>query len=257
MYFTRCRDFEFCGFYLTKSRALTISVDRSSEGYFHHIEFNTNCENGDGLNLRIGSQNIKIENLKGTTSDDFIALNAMSLDWQYPYEGRYLYPLVASNYLLDSENPQDRYIKNIEIRNVYSSVKAGHYSQAVAFLGRDGNEISNVTIVGVYDLNPVDSFRRLDLIGSYYDASYGELANAPLLKNIVIDTAVCNSTPYAVLFRERVAGLKVNNVTQNFQNGVVVMANEADHSGITVDGCGVDSLCNFKDLWTWLAQLDG
>ena len=257
VYFTRCENFEFGGFYLAKARSWTISVDRSNDGYFHDIEFYTNCENGDGLNLRIGSQNIKIENLKGTTSDDFIALNSMSLDWKYPMiqPGKtYLYPLVASNYLLSSENSEARYIKNIQIRNIYSKTEPNWCSQAVAFLGRDGNEISNVDIYGVYDMNPIE-YGRIDIIGAYYDESYGETGNQPKLKNIRIDTVVCNSTPYAVLFRERVAGLKVNNVTQNFQDGVIVMAKDEDENEIeianslAVSGIIQDSTRNFKSVW--------
>ena len=251
VYFTRCKNFEFSGFSLTKTRSWAISVDRSSNGYFHDIGFYTTCVNGDGLDIRVGCKDIRIENIRGKTSDDFIALNNGIFPSGKDTEEQYLYPLVASDRLFSSETGKDGDICGILIENVYSATD--RYSQAVAFLARSGNSIRDVRIRGVYDDNPIGESARLCMVGAYYHEGYGEMNDRTMIKDVSIDTVVSNSTCYAVLFRENVSGLKIKNVRQNLASGVVVMAPDEDVIEIadcsSASGKIRDSVKNWLPPW--------
>ena len=89
-----------------------------------------------------------------------------------------------------------------------------------------------------------------NLIGAYYQENYGELNTEISMWNISIDTVTAQDFTYPVLFRERVSNVSVNNVTQNGQNGVCVMAHDEDEIEIkncgSVSGIVRDSVKNWK-----------
>lgn len=173
VFVSRCKNFEFGGFYITKTRNWAISAERVQNGYFHDIEFLTSCVNGDGLNLRNGCHDIKIENISGTTTDDLIALNNGTVFYEYPVKAwkTYLYPLVPSNYLMAKEEAGDGDIYNIEIENI--RLKPVRFVQAVAFLARNGNKIHDIKIKNVVEEKNLPTPLFANLIGAYYQESYG------------------------------------------------------------------------------------
>jgi hypothetical protein len=250
VFVSRCKNFEFGGFYITKTRNWAISAERVQNGYFHDIEFLTSCVNGDGLNLRNGCHDIKIENISGTTTDDLIALNNCSVFDEYPVKAwkTYLYPLVPSNYLMAKEEAGDGDIYNIEIENV--RLKPVRFVQAVAFLARNGNKIHDIKIKNVVEEKNLSAPLFANLIGAYYQEGYGGLNTEISMWNISIDTVTAQDFTYPVLFRERVSNVSVNNVTQNGQNGVCVMAHDEDEieikNGSSVSGIVRDSVKNWK-----------
>lgn len=223
-----CKNFEFGGFFITKTRNWAVSVERSSECYFHDIEFLTSCVNGDGINLRNGCHNIKIENIKGTTTDDLIALNNGGGFAQYPRKSwkTYLYPLVPSNFMIPQEEPSDSDIYNIDISNI--KLKPVRFVQAVAFLARRGHKIYNVSIRNVVEEKNLLSPLHANLIGAYYQDNYGELNKSVFIRNIYIEGVTAQDYEYPVLFRENVEGIFIKNVAQNCPSGVVVMAKDED-----------------------------
>lgn len=245
-----CENFEFGGFYITKTKNWAISCERLHNGYFHDIEFLTSCVNGDGLNFRNGCHDIKIKNISGTTTDDLIALNNGSTYEKYPVKSwkTYLYPLVPSNYLIATESAGDGDIYNVEIENIH--LKPVRFVQAVALLARNGNKIRNIKIHGVYEEKSLESPLHANLIGAYYQENYGKENEEVCMQDILVDTVVAQTFEYPVLFREHVRGLKVKNVTQNAESGVCVMACENDEIEIkncrSVSGIIRDSLKNWK-----------
>ncbi|MBQ8742534.1 MAG: hypothetical protein IJZ03_04125 [Clostridia bacterium] len=247
---TRCEDFELGGFFITKTRNWAVSVERSKNGSIHDIEFYTSCVNGDGINLRNGCRNISIKNISGTTTDDLIALNNGSVFQKYPVVAwkTYLYPLVPSNFMMPSEDPGDGDISDIRIENV--CLKPVRFVQAVALLARNGNKIRNIKIRGVYEQDNLESPVHANLIGAYYQENYGTLNSEVSMFDIDINTVVSCKFEYPVLFREHVSGLKVRNVTQKAESGVVVMAHDDDEIEIesccAVSGRIRDSLENWK-----------
>lgn len=225
---TRCKNFELGGLFITKTRNWAVSVERSNNCHFHDIEFLTSCVNGDGINLRNGCHNIKIENIKGTTTDDLIAINNCSNFAQHPRKlwKTYLYPLVPSNFLIPQEEPSDSDIYNVDISNI--KLKPVRFVQAVAFLARMGHKIYNISIRNVIEEKNLPSPLHANLIGAYYQDNYGELNESVFIRNIYIDGVTAQNFEYPVLFRENVEGVFVKNVTQNCPTGVVVMAKDED-----------------------------
>ena len=224
IFITRCDGFEVSGFKFQSIRTWTVTVERSQNGYLHDLEFYSYCKNGDGINLRIGCSRIFIENIKGSTSDDTIALNSGGEYCEYP-DNQYVFPLVPSNYLIPlGENIEDRYIHDIFISNIHSATS--DYSEAVAFLSSNGHKIFRVYINGVFDDNPIDKPKRLNIIGAYYVGRYIKDFKEGDISQIRIENVVSNSTEQAIMFRHPVCDLWINNVTQNCKSGVVLLALE-------------------------------
>ena len=234
VFFTRCAGFELSGFTLRRTRSWAISMERSKNGYLHDLEIYSDCKNGDGINIRVGCSRIFIENIRACTSDDCIAINSLASETrQYPFKN-YVYTLFPSDYLVDRGEPiEDRYIHDIRISNIVSATE--HYSEAVAFLTRQGHRIFRVWIHGVYDGNPVRPPKRINMVGAYYTQGYGDaVIRDDDLAEIRIDTVVSNSTADAILFRYRVKDLWINNVVQNCPGGTVLTAMDQE---LTLTNC--------------------
>lgn len=88
-------------------------------------------KNSDGIDLRVGCQNIVIENVTGFTEDDTVALTALSwyLEKHFRVEG------------LSTD------ICNVEIRNVSSAA----YCSNVRLLNQGEHKVHDIYIEGVYD----------------------------------------------------------------------------------------------------------
>ncbi|MBE6552169.1 MAG: hypothetical protein E7665_08555 [Ruminococcaceae bacterium] len=248
IFFTRCTGFEISGFLIQKTRSWAITTERSTDGYIHDIEIYSDCKNGDGINLRVGSKRIFIENIKGRTSDDFIAINTLASETRtYPFKN-YVYTLFPSDYLVDQGEPiEERYIHDIFINNIVSATN--HYSQAVAFLTRQGHKIFRIFIHGVYDGNTWTTPKRIDMVGAYYMEGYGDInIDDSDLAEIRIDKVVSNSTDTAVLFRNHVKDLWINDVTQNCPEGVVLSALDDE---LTLTNCKCVSGVYRTDAKNW------
>lgn len=225
---SRCTNFELAGFTYTKPRSWANSFDRCSYGYIHDLDITSTVKNGDGVNIRLGCHNITIENIKGHTSDDLVAINSVTLGTTYPVL-RYVYPLDPSSYLIDEgEDIRERDIYNITISNIQSSTSL--YSHAVALLSRNGHKIYNVHIYNITDGNPVSKSDRLAIVGSYKGYSSGYIPGD--IHGIRINHIVSNSAKKAIVFNDPVRDVWMNNVIQNRADGVVLDA--VDINGITV-----------------------
>jgi len=222
---TCCSHFVFSGFKVQKTRMWAISAERASDGYFSDLEIYSNCPNGDGLNLRNGCCRIAMERLKGTTSDDFIAINNCSVWYEFPYRTwkTYFYPDVASNiFLKRGETMEDQDIHDIYIRDVSSN-------SSVMFLPRNGYKIYNVLVENVDD--GTASYDRLNvayMVGSYYGKGYGDISEEICLSDIIIRNVETHAVLSSVLFRDNVKNLYVSNVHQNRPDGAALTAMEED-----------------------------
>lgn len=107
------------------------------DGVISDITFNSTntAPNQDGIDLRIGCNNIAIENISGVTGDDTIALTALlhKFDTSWLVEGK------------------DTNIHHINISNVRARCSGGH--GVIRLLAQDGNQVQDVTIDSVYDLS--------------------------------------------------------------------------------------------------------
>ena len=163
---SNCTGFEISGIKLDQSRCWTITLDLCQNGSVHDLEIETNVKNGDGIDLRAGCRQIRIENLTGTTSDDSIACTALGMaeKTEYPI-GNYLYPLEPSCCL---EN-KDRDICDIQIRNV----RTGGCHHAVICLAADGCRVHDILIDGVQEVGNGNREATVKLYTGY-GAKYGK-----------------------------------------------------------------------------------
>ena len=232
VYLTCVRNFEFSGFTVTKTRTWAISFERARDGVIRDLEiYSSECPNGDGINLRNGCSRIAIERIKGTTSDDFIAINNCSVCHEHPYRiwKTYFYPIVASNILMKNETLDDQHIHDIFISDICSN-------SAVMFLPRNGHKIFRIWARNLND--GAEFYKRRNIahvIGAYYGAGYGEPGADTCLSDIYIDNVTAGATQSAVLFRDNVKNLFINNVQQNTPDGTVLTA--IDEDDIVMKNC--------------------
>lgn len=231
-------DFEISGFKFLKQRSWAISMDRSKNGCLHDLEFISTVKNGDGINVRAGCSYINIENIKGETTDDLIALNSgANVNAVYPIN-RYVYPLVPSNYDKASEPVEERFLHDIKVKNVYTKGVSG-----VALLSRNGNKLFNVEISNVYDLHtkpfihPLYGNSNLKLVSSYkgYDQEHFTKGD---YYNIKIDNVHSKYFAYAVDLGDEFLNVIISNVTQSYSEGVLLyFVDTQDLNEITIENC--------------------
>jgi len=98
-----------------------------------HFECRNNVPNQDGIDLRIGCNNITISEITGDTGDDTIALTALH----------------GTDYTRFNVEGKDTDIHDVTISNVKARCVGGH--GIIRLLNHDGSKLYNVSISDVYD----------------------------------------------------------------------------------------------------------
>ena len=132
-------------------------IDENGVHYENELPGNykeTYIKNADGLDLRVGCNNILIENITGFTEDDSVALTALG-----GFETKLGY-LVSG---------KDKDIHDVKIRNVATDC---YICSNVRLLNENGNKIYNIDIDGVTDM------RRRKEYKSQYNVRIGDSADA-------------------------------------------------------------------------------
>ncbi len=121
---------------LTNQRWWAVNLVYAESGRISNVHIHCECDlpNQDGIDLRVGCRDIILENLTGTSGDDFIALSAIGdgMGGRPPVQGL----------------PQD--IRDITIRNIIAT-SAG--CAVIALRNSDGRQIRNVSIDNVHDVD--------------------------------------------------------------------------------------------------------
>ena len=111
------------------------AIDENGKEY-HTLDYNRYedvlVKNSDGIDLRVGCHDIKIENITGFVEDDTIALTALD-------KGREGKELSVEGMVSD--------IYNVEIRNIRSA----SFCSMVRLLNQGGTKLHDILIDGVYD----------------------------------------------------------------------------------------------------------
>lgn len=141
---------------IRQAHCWSVSLERCSYGKVVDITFDASEKriidgkavktlNQDGLDLRKGSHDITIENIRGMTGDDLVALTAIRA---LAKPGGQLDSTEVSQ--TDPTAMNDIY--NITIRNVVGYSAGGH--QIIRFLNASGMKIHHVILDGVIDTSP-------------------------------------------------------------------------------------------------------
>lgn len=138
------------------AHAWSMSLEKCSFGQVRNIRFESlehrtidgepaTVLNVDGLNLRKGCHDIVIENIRGTTGDDLVALTAIRANDK-------LGGILESTEVSDFSSEENLDIYNVSIRNVVGYSAGGH--QIIRLLNASGIKIYRITIDGVIDTSP-------------------------------------------------------------------------------------------------------
>ena len=124
----------------------TINADISNIRFYNPGEIDVNGKkvvtlNKDGIDLRHGCKNFRIDNISGLTSDDFIALSILGLGSPNQESGNLNSTMVTSTKWRGPEDDTEQiFISNITCQA---------YTRAVAIRANDSASIKNVYIDGI------------------------------------------------------------------------------------------------------------
>ena len=128
------RDYELRDFSCVNMRWWAINQIYCRHGILSNLKFwnGEQKRNRDGINLRVGCSDITIDNVRGRTGDDVVALTALPLggDRCFAVEGR------------------DCDIHDVSVRNVYAHTR----QSIVALRNCDGAQMYRITIENIADI---------------------------------------------------------------------------------------------------------
>lgn len=124
--FGKVRDIEFCSNYMRLLPDGTLTSGLLANDYS-----SVYVKNSDGVDIRLGSHDIEVENITGFTEDDTVAVTALLGE----LESRY------------ASDRQTNEIYNIKIKNV----RASAYCTLVRVLNQGGTLIHDVSIEEIFD----------------------------------------------------------------------------------------------------------
>ena len=144
IYFHNVKDFKISGIHVRNQRWWAIAFMFCERGEISNINFEiSDCgrdtelwHHQDGIDLRVGCNNIIIENIMGEVGDDVIAMTALTRE-----NGQ------ESRYLVEGKNTD---IHDISIRNVYGCT---NMCAIIRILSHYHNRIYNINIENVHDIS--------------------------------------------------------------------------------------------------------
>lgn len=154
-------------------------------------------KNADGVDLRVGCNNITIENITGITEDDTVALTALigkNFESQLLVEGK------------------DTDIHDVMIRNVRADC---YVCATVRLLCADGNKVYNILIDGVFDESDYELARNRNTHATIRlnDRAYVNLRKAEPgdTRDIIINNVISRAYN-AVSLSTAVRNVQINNI---------------------------------------------
>ena len=184
LHFADLDGFEVGNVKIEKARSWAIVFGISKHGHIHDIEFDTNVKNGDGIDLLVGCSDILVENIKGHTSDDTVALGA-NRKIGSKSAPQYLYSNTPWKKMMISRDVREWDVHNIEIRNLNVS---GIY-HAVILLCGGGAQIYDIKISDITDA----ASRNCHLVDLYTGYGYTSGYNPGDIHDVTISKINGNS----------------------------------------------------------------
>jgi len=157
------RDFRLENFTLCNQRHWAVHLTFCEKGRISglHITCENNLQNQDGVDLRLGCNNIVVENLTGQAGDDFIALSG------------FLSKRTRDTYVVEGKSID---IHDILIRNIMATSAE---CTLIALRNQDGIKIYNVTIDHVYDVMTSAEGAKEGLIAFGFDCNKYPFPKSP------------------------------------------------------------------------------
>ena len=196
--FVNCKNYEMGNLSYRQASGWSISNEFGCDnGHFHDLDLFTNCENGDGVNLRSGCSNMIIEDIVADTDDDNVALTTLVFKdtlWQTPY------PPQAMGF--EYKPPSECHISGVTIRNITGHTEASN----LRLLANGGAQIFDINASAISDV----AGGRHGLNGIIISTGFGVIRYQPndirnvTLSNITVVDA--NNSIYCSVIVDNVNG---------------------------------------------------
>lgn len=222
---------------LRQTHCWGVSIEKSSFGLIQNLTFESseNREidgkqvktlNQDGLDLRKGCHDILIENIRGVTGDDLVALTAIGTNAK---DGGAFSTTEVSETDPDAMND----IYHITVKNVVGYAAGGH--QIVRLLNASGIKIHHVVIDTVIDTSPEGVTDRAtvrigdsnpawggvtplgDTFGIIINNVQSKSAHAVLIAGSLTDSIIAN----VINFNPQIEGVSFESGEENVKNVVI------------------------------------
>ena len=208
---SRCSGFEIAGLKISDTKGWALSFDSCENGFVHDLDIRSDVKNGDGVNFRSGCQNCRVEDIRGSTSDDTVACTALHGALKaFPHKN-YLFPLEPYNSILPPEIPLD--IHDISIKNV----RTGGKHHGVICLAAEGSRVYRIAIENIVEAEPSE---RQAVVKIY--TGYGGGYKKGDISDVSVKNVTANGAKYAVLIEAETENLLLENITHPVPENAVV-----------------------------------
>lgn len=198
---------------LRQTHCWGVSVEKSSYGVIRNLTFDSSENrlidgqtvktlNQDGLDLRKGCHDVVVENIRGVTGDDLVALTAIRADAK---PGGTL----TTTEVAETDPAAMNDIYNITVKNVVGYAAGGH--QIVRLLNASGMKIHHVVLDTVIDASPPDVTDRATVRIGDSNPAWGGVTPLGDTYGIII-TRVQSKASHAVLIAGSLADSIISDV---------------------------------------------
>ena len=149
--FCAVTDYELAGFTLEETQCWGISQENGcANGWVHDIRFadSNKMLNQDGVDIRKGCHDIRVENISGVCGDDVVALTALRRE----ADANRVIAKSSCQIGGDWPGPDDD-VYNITVRNIRARCSGGH--GIVRLLVQDGIQMHHIEVLNVVDTTDV------------------------------------------------------------------------------------------------------
>ena len=210
--FSMASNIEISGINFTKTRCWCISFDKCCYLKLYDLSIYSDCKNGDGIDIRSGCHHVEVYNIIGSTSDDTIALSAVTNinERVYP-DGNKIYPMEPSSFMFSNIRKGDLDIHDISIHNIRTT----GLMHGLILLTANEHEIYDIEISDF--IEPVGEGKRESIIKLY--TGYGTLSSADKIHDSIISNIESCTAKYVLLCNIKCLNINVSNLVQLNSSG--------------------------------------
>ena len=235
----RVKHFSLCGLTIRNAHCWSVSLEYCTDGTVRDLAFDAaghievrgrkeTIRNQDGLDLRRGCKRILIENIRGVSGDDVVALTAVA--------GRIRPAGAADSTEFCGMQPEGEVNDTcfIIIRNIQATCAGGHH--IVRFLNNGGVKLHHIQLENVMDTSPDDFHVKAAVkVG---DTHYGGLAAPGDTYGLQISRIMSNAV-HAILLAGPLTDSKISDVINFNKDGETITKcadSDAAYRNLSVSG---------------------
>jgi len=210
---------EVSGLSLKKTNGWAICFDLCTNVSIHDMDFETNVEDGDGIDFRCGCKGFEVWNIQGSTSDDIVACTALGdTNWVDSEMAKILYSDVFCRKMYKSLKEQDNDALDIENGSIKNIISTGTHKDGwghgVIVLSAYGSKVKNIEIENI--LEGSAGVERESLIKIY--TGFGSGYTPGDISNISVRNVSANTAKFALYSNAECENVLLENVRHEFSD---------------------------------------